>query len=75
MRLRVIRCEKCGGSVQLRQGISSAACDKCGTTLRLVEALRGGGPVPVDPRDAVASLTIVEAAQQSAEEGSVVVLR
>jgi predicted dehydrogenase len=41
----------------------------------LVEALRGRGPVPVDPRDAVASLTVVEAARQSAEEGSVVVLR
>jgi predicted dehydrogenase len=41
----------------------------------LVEALRGRGPAPVDPRDAVASLMVVEAARQSAEEGSVVVLR
>ncbi len=40
----------------------------------LVGALRGRGAAPVDPRDAVASLTVVEAAQQSAADGSVVVI-
>lgn len=38
----------------------------------VVETLRGGGPPPVDPADAVAVLTIIEAARRSAEERVVV---
>jgi predicted dehydrogenase len=41
---------------------------------RLVESVRDAAPPPVDPRDAVATLTIVEAAQQSAARGEVVQL-
>jgi predicted dehydrogenase len=37
-------------------------------------AVRGTGPVPVDPRDAVASLTVLDAARRSATEGVVVQL-
>jgi hypothetical protein len=40
MRLRVVRCDKCGGSVQLRQGTTSGECGQCGTAVTLVEALR-----------------------------------
>lgn len=35
-------------------------------------ALRGEGPVPVDPRDSVAVLEIIEAARISADEGRVI---
>jgi predicted dehydrogenase len=35
-------------------------------------AVRGAGAVPVDPRDAVASLTVLDAARRSAQEGIVV---
>ncbi len=35
-------------------------------------AVRGAGPLPVDPRDAVASLTVLDAARRSATEGVVV---
>jgi scyllo-inositol 2-dehydrogenase (NADP+) len=35
-------------------------------------ALRGEGPVPVDPRDAVTALKVIEAARVSADEGRVV---
>ncbi len=38
----------------------------------LREALVTGGPPPVDPRDTVAVLRIIEAAQQSAQSGTVV---
>ncbi len=37
----------------------------------LREALVNGGPPPVDPRDTVAVLRIIEAAQQSAQSGAV----
>lgn len=37
-------------------------------------AVRGRGPVPVDPRDAVATATVLDAARCSATEGRVVVL-
>jgi predicted dehydrogenase len=37
-------------------------------------ALRGEGPVPVDPRDAVASLTVIDAIRQSAAQGRCVEL-
>lgn len=37
-------------------------------------ALRGEGPVPVDARDAVAALEVIEAARRSADEGRVVEL-
>ena len=37
-------------------------------------ALRGDGPVPVDPRDAVAALKVIEAARVSADDGVVVTL-
>jgi predicted dehydrogenase len=37
-------------------------------------ALRGEGPVPVDPRDAVTALKVIEAARVSADEGRVVSL-
>ena len=40
----------------------------------LVESLRTGGPLPVDPEDAVATLTVVEAAQRSAARAEVVAL-
>lgn len=40
MRLRVVKCEKCGGTVPLRQGVSSVQCQQCGTTVSLAEALR-----------------------------------
>lgn len=40
----------------------------------IVAALRGEGPVPVDPRDAVSALDIIEAARRSADEGVVVEL-
>jgi scyllo-inositol 2-dehydrogenase (NADP+) len=35
-------------------------------------ALRGEGPVPVDPHDAIAALDVIEAARVSADEGRVV---
>ena len=35
-------------------------------------ALRGEGPVPVDPHDAIAALDVIEAARISADEGRVV---
>lgn len=38
------------------------------------EALRGGGPMPVDPRDAVDVLRVIEAARISAAEGRAVPL-
>jgi predicted dehydrogenase len=38
-------------------------------------AVRGAGPVPVDPRDAVATATVLDAARRSATEGVVVRLR
>jgi predicted dehydrogenase len=37
-------------------------------------AVRGTGAVPVDPWDAVASLTVLDAARRSATEGVVVKL-
>ncbi|MBB3085924.1 Gfo/Idh/MocA family protein [Geodermatophilus sabuli] len=37
-------------------------------------AVRGRGPVPVDPRDAVATATVLDAARRSATEGVVVEL-
>jgi len=40
----------------------------------LRDALAAGGPLPVDPADAVASLRIIEAARQSAGSGAVVKL-
>jgi scyllo-inositol 2-dehydrogenase (NADP+) len=41
----------------------------------LRDALVAGGPVPVDPADAIATLRTIEAARQSARTGSVVDLR
>jgi predicted dehydrogenase len=38
-------------------------------------AVRGKGAVPVDPRDAVATATVLDAARRSATEGRTVVLR
>jgi predicted dehydrogenase len=38
-------------------------------------AVRGRGPVPVDPRDAVATATVLDAARRSAIEGAVIDLR
>ena len=38
------------------------------------DAVRGRGAVPVDPRDAVAGLEVLEAAQRSAAAGHVVAL-
>jgi predicted dehydrogenase len=35
-------------------------------------AVRGQGPVPVDPQDAVATATVLDAARRSATEGVVV---
>jgi predicted dehydrogenase len=40
----------------------------------VVHALRDGGPAPVDPRDAVAALAVLEAARRSAAEGRTVTL-
>jgi scyllo-inositol 2-dehydrogenase (NADP+) len=40
----------------------------------LVVALREGAPPPVDPADAVATLTVLEAARESAEQGRLVPL-
>ena len=37
----------------------------------LRDALRSGGPPPVDPRDAVTTLRVLEAARQSAREEAV----
>ena len=41
----------------------------------LRDALITGGPPPVDPRDAVATLRVIEAAQQSAHNGTVLQLQ
>jgi predicted dehydrogenase len=41
---------------------------------QMATALRGQGPVPVDPRDAVAALEVIEAARRSADEGRVIEL-
>jgi predicted dehydrogenase len=38
-------------------------------------AVRGEGTVPVDPRDAVATATVLDAARRSATEGEVVRLQ
>ena len=40
----------------------------------LEAALRDGGPPPVDPRDAVAALRVLDAARRSADERTVVTL-
>jgi predicted dehydrogenase len=40
----------------------------------VVAALREGAPAPVDPRDAVAALTVLQAARRSAAEGRTVPL-
>jgi predicted dehydrogenase len=40
----------------------------------IVEAVHGRGPAPVEPRDAVAALTVLEAAHRSAAEGRTVAL-
>ncbi|TDT97815.1 putative dehydrogenase [Streptomyces sp. 846.5] len=40
----------------------------------IAEALRGRAPVPVEPRDAVATLTVIEAARRSATEHRTVTL-
>ena len=40
----------------------------------MAAALRGEGPVPVDPRDSVAALEVIEAARRSADSGRVVEL-
>ena len=40
----------------------------------IAEALHGRAPVPVDARDAVATLTVLEAARRSAAEQRVVTL-
>lgn len=40
----------------------------------IAEALHGRAPVPVEPRDAVAALTVLEAARRSAAEGRTVEL-
>ncbi|WP_431676815.1 Gfo/Idh/MocA family oxidoreductase [Kitasatospora sp. KL5] len=40
----------------------------------VVRALREGGPAPVDPRDAVAALAVLEAARRSSTEGRTVAL-
>jgi predicted dehydrogenase len=37
-------------------------------------AVRGAGPVPVEPRDAVATATVLDAARRSATEREVVFL-
>jgi predicted dehydrogenase len=37
-------------------------------------AVRGEGPVPVDPRDAIASLTVIDAIRASAREGRTIAL-
>ena len=42
--------------------------------VRIERALRGEGPVPVDPSDAVAALQVIEAARISADENRVVAL-
>jgi predicted dehydrogenase len=39
---------------------------------QVVDALRGAGPPPVDPEDAVAGLELIEAARRSALEGAIV---
>ena len=39
------------------------------------DAVRGHGPVPVDPQDAVATATVLDAARESATTGRTVVLR
>ena len=36
------------------------------------DALREGAPMPVDPRDSVAGLRVIEAARRSARTGAVV---
>jgi predicted dehydrogenase len=40
----------------------------------VAEALRSGGPPPVDPSDSVAGLRVIEAAARSAREGTVVAM-
>jgi len=40
----------------------------------VTRALRDGGPPPVDPLDAVATLDVIAAARRSADEGRVVTL-
>ena len=40
----------------------------------IAQALRGQAPVPVEPRDAVAALTVIEAARRSADEHRTVTL-
>ena len=36
------------------------------------DALRGGAAMPVDPRDSVAALRVLEAARRSARSGTVI---
>jgi predicted dehydrogenase len=54
--------------------IRPAAGDYPGFYAAIRDALIGGGPLPVDPSDAVEVLRIIEAARSSAERGCVVEL-
>lgn len=40
MRLRTVKCPKCGGSIRFEPGVESTQCMQCGETIPLAEALR-----------------------------------
>jgi len=54
--------------------VATAAGDYPHFYRALVQALRNRGPVPVEPREAVAGLAVIEAAQRSARSAAVVLL-
>jgi scyllo-inositol 2-dehydrogenase (NADP+) len=62
-----------GAGEDLRPLRTEAGCYEC-FYRGVVEAIRGGGPPPVDPADSVAVLEVVEAARRSEEEGRIVSL-
>ncbi len=57
------------------QPVQTERGDYTGFYRLLVAALDSGGAPPVDPRDAVATLEIVEAAQRSHARGQVMCLQ
>jgi predicted dehydrogenase len=63
------------GDAEHRRAVPTLVGDYGAFYRSLAEALVSGGPMPVDPNDAVASLDVIEAARRSAAERRVVSLR
>ena len=58
------------GGVERSMPIERGAYERFYAGVR--DALRGDGPLPVDPRDSVAALCVIDAARRSARAGTVI---